>query len=144
MLEFLGCIRPDPVAGAGPVSAIAYEAYAPMAERILADLEQAVARQSGAAVCCIRHSIGAVKAGEASLWVGVAAKHRAEAFEALRLAVERIKAEAPVWKWEVFAGGEGVIQSARHSQAESDKLQPGQGAGRWVEGNTPMAGKPSP
>jgi len=91
-----------------------YEAYEPMAEeKIAAILADVLARHEveGAAA---EHRTGPVPRGEPSVIVTVAAAHRGPAFAAAREAIDRIKAEAPIWKREV-EGGEA----------------------RWVEGNPP-------
>jgi molybdopterin converting factor subunit 1 len=96
------------------VDRLDYEAYEPMAEeKIAAILADVMARHEieGAAA---EHRTGAVSRGEPSVIVAVAAAHRGPAFAAAREAIDRIKAEAPIWKREV-EGGES----------------------RWVEGNSP-------
>jgi len=83
------------------VDRLDYEAYLPMAEeRIAAILEDALAAHEieGAAA---EHRVGAVPLGEPSVVVAVAAAHREAAFAAAREAIDRIKAEAPIWKREV-------------------------------------------
>jgi molybdopterin synthase catalytic subunit len=91
-----------------------YEAYREMAEiRIEAILQECVERY-GLAAAAAEHRLGSVPLGEAGVAVAVSAAHRAEAFAGAREAIDRIKAEAPIWKREV----------------DSD------GAGRWVEGAT--------
>lgn len=83
------------------VERLDYEAYAPMAEeRIAAILADALARHEieGAAA---EHRTGAVPRGEPSVVVAIAAAHRGPAFAAAREAIDRIKAEAPIWKREV-------------------------------------------
>lgn len=83
------------------VERLDYEAYEPMAEeRIAAILADALARHQieGAAA---EHRIGAVPLGEPSVVVAIAAAHRGPAFDAAREAIDRIKAEAPIWKREV-------------------------------------------
>ena len=92
---FLGCVR-DRETGAS-ISAIAYEAYDEMARLQLEEIAGEARRRFGAEVC-IRHRVGRVPIGEASLIAACAAPHRAEAFDALRFVVERIKAEAAIWK----------------------------------------------
>jgi len=83
------------------VERLDYEAYAPMAEEkitaILADAFNRHEIEAGAA----EHRTGAVPRGEPSVVVAIAAAHRGPAFAAAREAIDRIKAEAPIWKREV-------------------------------------------
>jgi molybdopterin synthase catalytic subunit len=88
------------------VARLDYEAYREMAEeRIAAILAECVERHGlfGAAA---EHRIGAVPLGEPAVVVAVSAGHREEAFAGAREAIDRIKAEAPIWKREVEADGE--------------------------------------
>jgi molybdopterin synthase catalytic subunit len=96
------------------VERLEYEAYAEMAEpRIEAILRDAIERH-GVCAAAAEHRIGTVPLSEPSVLVAVSAPHRGEAFAAAREVIDRIKAEAPIWKKEV-AGGEE----------------------RWVEGTAP-------
>jgi molybdopterin synthase catalytic subunit len=54
----------------------------------------------------IRHRTGELAIGEASVVVAVSAPHRAEAFEACRHGIERLKRDVPIWKKEALVGGE--------------------------------------
>lgn len=82
------------------VERLEYEAYAEMAaERIEAILGECSARH-GLEAAAAGHRTGPVALGEASVVVAVAAAHRDEAFAGAREAIDRIKAEAPVWKVE--------------------------------------------
>jgi len=54
----------------------------------------------------IAHRTGRVDIGEASVVIAVSSAHRAEAFEACRYAIERLKQVAPIWKKEVYEDGE--------------------------------------
>src|SRR4029077_1345046 len=69
-----------------------------------ADLESAH-RDLRAAIV---HRLGEVPVGEASVVIAVASPHRGAAYEASRLALERLKAEVPIWKREHYAGGGAV------------------------------------
>jgi molybdopterin synthase catalytic subunit len=83
------------------VERLDYEAYEPMAEeRIATILADVLARHEieGAAA---EHRLGAVPRGEPSVVIAIAAAHRGPAFAAAREAIDRIKAEAPIWKREV-------------------------------------------
>lgn len=82
-----------------------YEAYEEMALRVLKEIiAEAVARW-GLLGCTVVHRLGKVPVGEVSLLLGVSSGHRAEAFEACRYLLERLKAEVPIWKKEVAPGG---------------------------------------
>ncbi len=82
-------------------------------ERIEAILGECVSAH-GLEAAAAEHRVGSVPLGEPSVIVAVSAAHRGEAFAGAREAIDRIKAEAPIWKREV-EGGEG----------------------RWVEGTRP-------
>jgi molybdopterin synthase catalytic subunit/molybdopterin converting factor small subunit len=100
---FVGCVRRDETPD-GVVEAIRYEAHERMAERAIAAIQEEAARRFGARLV-IRHRLGLVPAGDASVVVAAAARHRAAAFEACRWAVEELKRTVPVWKQERTAGG---------------------------------------
>jgi molybdopterin synthase catalytic subunit len=88
-----------------PVLSLEYEAFAPLAEkegaRILAEARAKFALIGASAV----HRVGHLQLGEAAVWVGVTAAHRAAAFEACRHIIDELKARLPVWKKEHYAGG---------------------------------------
>jgi molybdopterin synthase catalytic subunit len=103
----------DPAAGAvvtfqgmtREVSRLDYEAYAEMAEQRIAGILDDCVERHGLTGAVAEHRVGPVPLGEASVIVAVSAPHRPEAFEGAREAIDRIKAEAPVWKIEVAADG---------------------------------------
>jgi MoaE-MoaD fusion protein len=103
---FLGTVRNRHVGR--PVEKLTYSAYRPMARerlaRIVADLEAAHPDLRAAIV----HRLGEVPVGEPSVAIAVASPHRAAAYEASREALERLKAEVPIWKREHYAGGEAA------------------------------------
>lgn len=83
-----------------------YEAYVPMAENKLREVAREVKKRWGVPDIAIAHRIGRLEVGEVSLVVAVASPHRREAFAACLEAVDRIKQVVPIWKKEVFEGGE--------------------------------------
>lgn len=82
-----------------------YQGYGPLAVRIGAGiLADARARWPLlAALGC--HRVGHLEIGEAAVWIGCAAAHRAEAFAACAWIMDAVKARVPVWKRETFADG---------------------------------------
>ncbi len=87
------------------VSAVSYEAFKPLAEKVLARIVREAERRFGARVAAA-HRLGRLKVGEASVIVAAGSPHRGEAFEACRAAIEEIKARLPVWKKELYINGE--------------------------------------
>jgi molybdenum cofactor biosynthesis protein MoaC/molybdopterin converting factor subunit 1 len=105
------------------VEKLEYEAYGEMAtERIARILEECVV-QHGLEAAGAEHRVGFVPLGEPSVVVAVSAAHREEAFAGAREAIDRIKAEAPIWKREVEGGeGEWVDGTAPPIAGEAAKL----------------------
>ena len=130
-LEQLSRLVSRPAAGAivsfqgttREVSRLDYEAYREMAEeRIRAILGDCLDR-NGLEAAAAEHRVGPVAMGESSVIVAVSAAHRAEAFAGARDAIDRIKAEAPIWKREIVATESGE-------------------RARWVEGTPPTSRTP--
>jgi MoaE-MoaD fusion protein len=88
------------------VPRLEYEAYVEMArERLTAVVAEAIERH-GLCAAAAEHRVGEVPLGEPSVTVAASAPHRGEAFAGAREIIDRIKAEAPIWKREV--SGEGA------------------------------------
>jgi molybdopterin synthase catalytic subunit len=83
-----------------------YEAYEAMALSEIRKLADEAGRRWEITRIAITHRIGVVEIGETSVAIAVSAPHRAEAFEACRFAIDRLKEIVPIWKKEHFAGGE--------------------------------------
>jgi molybdopterin synthase catalytic subunit len=88
------------------VERLDYEAYREMAEERIAAILRDCVDEHGLEAAAAEHRIGSVPLGEASVIVSVSAAHRDAAFAGARDAIDRIKAEAPIWKREV-EGSEG-------------------------------------
>jgi molybdopterin synthase catalytic subunit len=85
------------------VTALDYEAH-PDAERFLRETCAEVARETGLRVAAA-HRVGTLTVGDVALVASVAAPHRAEAFAACALLVDRIKERTPIWKRQHLEGG---------------------------------------
>ena len=97
------------------VERLQYEAYAEMAERRMVAIAAEAVERHGLCAAAVEHRVGDVPRSEPSVIVAVSAPHRGEAFAGAREIIDRVKAEAPIWKKEI-EGGEG----------------------RWVEGESPI------
>ena len=82
-----------------------YEAYAPMAVAMFERIAAEVDGQWPGVRLAITHRVGVLRPGELAVVMAAAAPHRAEAFAACSFALERLKADAPIWKREVYADG---------------------------------------
>jgi molybdopterin converting factor subunit 1 len=117
-VEALAGLVRNPAAGAvvvfegvtRAVEALEYEAYTEMAEEQIAKiLAEVKARHSLAAVAA-EHRVGLVPLSQPSVVVAVSAPQRDAAFARAREAIDRIKAEAPIWKKELDGGAAGWVE----------------------------------
>jgi sulfur-carrier protein adenylyltransferase/sulfurtransferase len=98
-----------------------YEAFEPLAikegERIVAE---AVTRFGVEHAACV-HRIGDLAIGEMAVWVGVSARHRAEAFSACRYIIDEVKHRVPIWKKEHYENGDsGWVNCERCAAPTAD------------------------
>ncbi|MBA2608783.1 MAG: molybdenum cofactor biosynthesis protein MoaE [Actinobacteria bacterium] len=87
------------------VSHLVYTAHVGLAEKLIREIEVAVARDHDVPVCRVRHRMGHLDIGESAVIVVVRSAHRAEAFAASRAAIEAVKHRVPIWKEEFFTDG---------------------------------------
>lgn len=102
VVTFTGTVRAETRGRA--VLRLEYEAYAPMAERKLAELGAAIGREHGAEVAIV-HRVGVLAPGEAAVVIACAAPHRTPAFRACEACIEALKRDVPIWKREVYEDG---------------------------------------
>jgi molybdopterin synthase catalytic subunit len=100
-----------------------YDAYASMAVKKMQQVAEEIRARWDITDVAINHRIGRLEVGETSLLVAVSAPHRREAFEACHYAVDRIKEIVPVWKKEVWEGGESWVEG--HPVAAAEPGEPG-------------------
>ena len=102
LATFTGTVRD--ATGGRRVVRLEYEAYGPMAERVLARIGEEVGAAHGAALAVV-HRIGVLAPGDAAVVIAAAAERRGPAFRACEECLERLKREVPIWKREVFEDG---------------------------------------
>jgi molybdopterin synthase catalytic subunit/molybdopterin converting factor small subunit len=86
-----------------------YEAYEGMAEQVMAEIAAALKGQYDLCEVAIHHRTGRVEIGEASVVIAVSAPHRQDALAACKEAIDTLKEQVPLWKKEVYEGGEEWI-----------------------------------
>ena len=115
------------------VTALEYEAFAPLAIKEAARiLDEAAARFGIEHAACV-HRLGRLAVGELAVWVGVSAPHRDEAFRACRYIIDEVKHRLPIWKKEHYRNGDsGWVNCERcataaqepHAHAHRDSAAP--------------------
>lgn len=95
---FLGTVRE--LTGDVRTVFLDYEAYPPMAEAKMAAIEADIRAKWPVGDVAIVHRLGRLGVGEISVAVAVSCPHRAQAFEACRHAIDRVKELVPIWKKE--------------------------------------------
>ncbi len=86
-----------------------YEAYEGMAEELMAELAAELAARHELSAVAIHHRVGRVEIGEPSVAIAVSSPHRAAALAACKEAIDTLKETVPLWKKEVYEGGEEWI-----------------------------------
>jgi molybdopterin synthase catalytic subunit/molybdopterin converting factor small subunit len=86
-----------------------YEAYSGMAEQVMAEIAEELKRRHDLCEVAITHRVGRVNIGELSVVIAVSAPHRAAALAACKEAIDTLKETVPLWKKEVYEGGEEWI-----------------------------------
>lgn len=87
-----------------------YQAYKPMAEKILQQIGDEIYKKWQVDKVAMVHRVGVLKIGETSVFIAVAAPHRGAALEACQYGIERIKQIVPIWKKEIWEDGEVWIE----------------------------------
>jgi molybdopterin synthase catalytic subunit/molybdopterin converting factor small subunit len=91
------------------VTHLDYEAYEGMAERVMEEIAIALRARYELTAIAIHHRIGRVSIGETSVLIAVSAPHRQDALAACKDAIDELKERVPLWKKEVYEGGEEWI-----------------------------------
>jgi MoaE-MoaD fusion protein len=88
------------------VTRLEYEAYAEMAEDVMAQIARDLEARYELCAVAIHHRVGTLEVGEASVTIAISAPHRKDALAACKDAIDRLKEAVPLWKKEVYEGGE--------------------------------------
>jgi molybdopterin synthase catalytic subunit len=99
----IGTVR-DHAAGAS-VERLEYEAYVPMAEKVIGEILDEVDEAFDGVRTAVHHRTGDLAIGDRAVVVAASAPHRADAFAACARVIDRLKEDAPIWKREHREGG---------------------------------------
>lgn len=106
---FIGTVRNHHEGQA--VKALQYTSYAPIAEKMIRQIEQEIQQKHQVHYVRVIHRVGYLDIGEKAIIAIAYAEHRREAFAACEEAVERVKHEVPVWKEEFYLDGSSQFVS---------------------------------
>lgn len=109
IVTFLGNTRDH--TGDRKVLYLEYEAYQPMADKMLTRVAEEMFEKWDLGGVAISHRLGKLEIGETSLIVAASSPHRKDAFDACQYSIDRIKQIVPIWKKEFFEGGEVWVGS---------------------------------
>ncbi|HWU45367.1 MAG TPA: molybdenum cofactor biosynthesis protein MoaE [Humibacter sp.] len=101
---FIGTVRDHDPDAVGQVERLEYSAH-PDASAVLQRIAEEVSGRRDGVRVAVSHRIGSLEVGDHALIAAVSAPHRAEAFDACRDLVERVKHEVPIWKKQYAADG---------------------------------------
>jgi len=107
VVTFVGTVRDN--ARGKSVVRLDYEAYAEMALKVFVRIAEEASRKWPGARIAIHHRVGKLDPGALSVVIAAAAPHRAEAFDACRMAIEELKKDAPIWKREHYPDGSSWV-----------------------------------
>ncbi len=95
-VTFEGIARPTE--NGQPISALDYDAYEPMASRMIHRIAAELIRKHGLIGLCVEHSTGRVRVGQCSFRLRIASHHRKEALAAMDEFIDLLKKDVPIWK----------------------------------------------
>jgi molybdopterin synthase catalytic subunit len=116
IVTFSGTVRDH--ARGKTVEALDYEAYEPVAVKMLARIGDEIRQRWTIEHVAMIHRTGLLKVGEVSVVISVSAAHRAEAFAACAYAIDRIKEIVPIWKKEFYEDGSHWVGTEAEYQLE--------------------------
>lgn len=90
-----------------------YEAYIPMAEKMLAQIGDEIAERWPGVITAIGHRIGKLEISDIAVVIVTSSPHRTDSYRANEYAVERLKEIVPIWKKEIWEDGEEWIGDSR-------------------------------
>lgn len=90
-----------------------YEAYIPMAEKMLAQIGDEIEERWPGVITAIGHRIGKLEISDIAVVIVTSSPHRTDSYRANEYAVERLKEIVPIWKKEIWEDGEEWIGDSR-------------------------------
>lgn len=115
--SFVGLVR----GAADGVQAMTLEHYPGMTEKQIASLIEEAGKRWALDAVTVIHRVGRLAPGERIVFVGVAARHRAEAFAACEFLIDWLKTRAPFWKLEETSTGERWVSARTEDETRASR-----------------------
>jgi molybdopterin synthase catalytic subunit len=115
VVTFSGVVRNH--SGSTKTAHLIYEAYAQMAERVMAEIGSEAMTKWGVDDVAVLHRVGQVEIGEISVLISVGSPHRGEAFKSCNYIIDQLKERVPIWKKEVGEDGAYWVEGPRAALA---------------------------
>lgn len=96
LAEFAGIVRGEE--NGFQIAALEYEAYSPMAERVMRGIIEDIGQRHPCLSVHATHRLGVIPVGDTAIHLAVVSRHRAEAFAMLAEFMNRLKQDVPIWK----------------------------------------------
>jgi molybdopterin synthase catalytic subunit len=106
VVQFQGLVRAEEAGR--DIAALEYEAYAPMAERVMREILDDLGRRHACQYVRVTHRLGVVPVGAAAIQVVAAAQHRAAALALVAEFMDRLKQDVPIWKCRALGRAEVI------------------------------------
>jgi molybdopterin synthase catalytic subunit len=106
---FIGTVRAK-TAGK-KVIRLDYEAYEPMAKKEIQKIVESASKKWTIQNWAVSHRVGVLAIGEVAVVVAISTSHRKESFEACQFIIDHLKLTVPIWKKEIFEGGEEWVSA---------------------------------
>lgn len=125
LVSFVGLCRDN--TDGRPVRELFLDHYPGFTEKEIARIAANIAARCDCPDLLVIHRVGAIRPGEAIVLVAALSQHRAGAFDAVRLMMDYLKTDAPLWKKETGPGGTHWVEPraqdhARRAQAEEERI----------------------
>jgi len=113
VVTFQGVVRQDQTA-AGPLDHLVFAADEPKAQKVVAGIVEQISKKYPGTNAAVQQRLGRVNIGETSLFIAVSSPKKANAFNACRFAMDRMRSAVPLWKDVVCADGTSQRSASSH------------------------------
>jgi len=123
LVSFVGTCRTE--TGGSAVDELRIDHYPGFTEKEIARLAEETSRRFSCPDLLVVHRVGAIRPGEAIVLVAALSTHRSDAFEVVRILMDYLKTDAPLWKKETGPGGARWVEPRSEDYARRKEAEKG-------------------